>query len=99
MTAALTSQEIGRRIKAARKAKFWTQVQLAAHAEVSPSSVARWERGILPPVKELVRVAAVLDVAPDTLVELPAVNGSVDGERLDRIEALLEKIAKKLGAR
>lgn len=92
---ALTPETVGLRIKAARNAKLWTQVQFAHHALVSPSSIARWERGILPPLRELVRVAAVLDIAPDTLVEMPT-KGSPSDERLDRIEALLTAIARKL---
>jgi transcriptional regulator with XRE-family HTH domain len=62
-------KEIGRRIQAARKRKHWTQLEFAHEAAISPSSVARWERGQLPSVRELIRVAGVLEIDPEELVE------------------------------
>lgn len=61
--------EIGERIKAARERKGWTQLAFAREANVSPSSVQRWEAGGLPPIRELIRLAGVLGVATDELVE------------------------------
>jgi transcriptional regulator with XRE-family HTH domain len=54
--------EIGRRIKSARHARLWTQAQFATAASVSLSTIARWESGKLPSVRELVRVADLLDL-------------------------------------
>lgn len=62
-------QGVGRRIAAARIRKGWTQLDFALQANISPSSVSRWERGKLPPVRELVRIAGVLDVDVAELVE------------------------------
>jgi transcriptional regulator with XRE-family HTH domain len=62
-------REIGQRIQAARKRQHWTQIQFATKANVSPSSVARWERGALPPVRELIRIAGILEVDAEELVE------------------------------
>jgi DNA-binding XRE family transcriptional regulator len=97
--------EIGRRLKHAREAKLWTQVQFASQASVSPSTVARWEGGKLPPVRELMRVAKLLGVDPEWLVEPPNLPGRADElGRLDRLEGevsdvrrILAQIARALG--
>lgn len=98
--------EIGHRIKTARERKRWTQLEFAAEANISPSTVQRWERGQLPPVRELMRIAPLLDVEIDELVEP---DGDVSADRdahlreivreevgeirvqMDRIEALLQE--------
>ena len=89
-------REVGRRIAAARDARGWTQMVFAVEANVSMSTVARWEAGKLPPVRELMRIADVLGVSADRLVEPRDAENGV-GERLDRLEALVEGIAQKLG--
>lgn len=63
-------REIGTRIAAARERQGWTQAVLAQEANVSISSVQRWERGELPPVRELIRLAGVLRIEPEQLVEI-----------------------------
>lgn len=65
-------KEIGKRIKAARERKGWTQMTFALEASVSISTITRWERGELPPVRELIRIAGVLEIEPEQLVELEA---------------------------
>lgn len=70
LSAVMEPKEIGKRLKAARERKHLTQLALALEAHVSPSSIARWERGELPPVRELIRIAELLDVEPEQLVEL-----------------------------
>jgi transcriptional regulator with XRE-family HTH domain len=73
LAVAIEPQEIGRRIKKAREQRGWTQLDFANEANVSPSSVQRWESGRLPPVRELIRLAGVLKVSTDQLVE-PGLN-------------------------
>lgn len=87
LAVSIEPQEIGERIKAIRERHGWTQVVLAREADVSLSSVQRWERGDLPPVRELIRLAGVLGVEADALVEL----APTGDERLDRLEARLEE--------
>ena len=65
----LDQKEVGRRLKAARRAKHWTQLDFALKMGRSPASVSRWERGYLPPVRELMRIAEMLEVDPAALVE------------------------------
>ena len=69
LAVAIEPEEIGAKIKAARKRRHWTQLDFALEAHVSPSSVARWEAGGLPPVRELIRIADVLEIPTETLVE------------------------------
>lgn len=72
LAVAIDPKTIGQRIAHARIAKGWTQLQFATeHAHVSPSTVARWEAGHLPPVRELMRISDVLGVDAETLVEPP----------------------------
>ena len=79
---ALDPEEIGDRIKAAREAIYLTQLQFAAKANVSPSTVARWEAGKLPPVRELIRVAPLLEIDPEQLVEPTRAEGPVSERTL-----------------
>ena len=103
LAVSLDPREIGRRVAQAREAKRWTQLELASNANVSPSTIQRWEAGKLPGVRELIRVAGILDVDSDYLVEPPPaqerpqaalLRATADGvieilERLDRIEKQL----------
>ena len=77
----------------ARNRKGWTQLDFAIKAHVSPSSVSRWERGFPPPVRELVRLAGVLEIDPSELVEEPP-----ETERDAAILAKLAEIEKLLRA-
>lgn len=87
LAVSIEPQEIGKRIKATRERQGWTQADFAREADVSLSSIQRWERGELPPVRELIRLAGVLGVEADALVELEPTGD----ERLDRLEARLEE--------
>src|SRR4029077_7642111 len=94
LAVALTPREIGQRIKAARKAKHWTQLEFALEAKVSPSTVARWERGQLPPVAELIRIAGVLEVEPEELVE----PGESDAQAADSVRSHLARLEEEVAA-
>lgn len=70
----LTPAEIGARIVTAREEKEpkpWSQFDLAIALGVSPSTVYRWEKGKLPSVNELVRLAELLDKPTDYFTEPP----------------------------
>ena len=70
LAVAMDPKEIGRRIAEARNRKGWTQFVFATEANVSISTVQRWEGGKLPAVRELMRIADVLEVEPEQLVEV-----------------------------
>lgn len=97
---ALSPAEVGKRIKQAREQQGWTQLDFALEAHVSPSSVARWEAGKLPPVRELFRIAELLEVEVDQLVEpapsqsdgLPAEVAAAVQQGFAEIRAMLEQL-------
>lgn len=90
MVMALAPTDVGQRIKDARIRKGWTQLEFALEAHVSPSSVTRWESGKLPPLRELYRIAELLDVALDQLIEAEPTNE-------DAIADLREEVAELRG--
>ncbi len=62
-------EDIGARIAAARRARGWTQGELAEQVGVSRSAVAQWETGRAGQVTaNLSRIAAVLDVGVEHLM-------------------------------
>ena len=92
----LTPEEVGARIVSAReemRPKPWSQFDLAIALGVSPSTIYRWEKGKLPSVNELIRLASVLDKPADYFTELPARQHELAdlGERLDLILRFLEE--------
>jgi transcriptional regulator with XRE-family HTH domain len=90
-------QEIGQRIKAARERLGWTQMDFANEGNVSLSSVQRWERGDLPPVRELIRLSGVLKLEPEQLVEIaPTAEDQVAALRVEVAE-VREMVAQLLG--
>lgn len=70
----LSPEEVGARIVSAReqkKPKPWSQFDLALALGVSPSTIYRWEKGKLPSMTELIRLAEVLEKPVDYLTEPP----------------------------
>jgi transcriptional regulator with XRE-family HTH domain len=98
LMASIEPEEIGKRIKAAREAKHWTQLEFAMKASVSPATIQRWESGKLPRVRELLRAAQLLDVPAEELVESEVVTERDEetNARLARIEQVLEELVVRL---
>lgn len=95
LVASIDPREIGQRIKRARENKHLTQLALALEANVSPSSVTRWESGKLPPVRELIRLAELLEVDADYFVsdeEAAVLERQV--AIIDYAEEVLRRLAK-----
>lgn len=70
----LSPEEVGARIVRAREEmtpKPWSQFDLALALSVSPSTIYRWEKGKLPSMTELIRLAEVLHKPVDYLTEPP----------------------------
>jgi transcriptional regulator with XRE-family HTH domain len=60
---------IGRKIAARRKARGWTQSQMAESLGVGYEAVSRMERGsILPTISKIIQVAEALDCPIDELL-------------------------------
>lgn len=93
----LEPREVGKRIAAARNRKGWTQLDFALEASVSPSSVQRWEGGKLPPIRELMRIADLLEISAADLVEMEVPTHDADlGEILDRLDRNHDEVLKRL---
>lgn len=97
------SEEIGLKIREARLARGWTHEELARRMGVNWRTVQRWQKGRLPRVETLRRLAAVLDIPPATFLD-------VEGEvtlsdlrdrlaevtaRLDRLSAALDELVRE----
>lgn len=93
LAVSLEPKEIGRRIATARARKGWTQLSFALEADVSPSTITRWESGKLPPVRELMRIADLLGVSPEELVEP---DDPARDERVARLEHELAETQQAL---
>lgn len=96
LAVALEPREIGKRIATAREKKGWTQLTFALEADVSPSTVQRWESGKLPPVRELIRIAELLEVEPEQLVELEATGEDQLAALRGEVGELREMVAELL---
>ena len=86
----LDPKDVGRRLATARQRKHWTQLEFALKIGRSPASVSRWERGFLPPVRELMRIAEVLGIEPAELVEERSESAGLE----EQISALQEIVAE-----
>lgn len=61
---------IGKRIKAARKARGWTQMEMAERAGITSPSVNRYEKhNCVPTLAVAIKLAAVLGVSLDELAQ------------------------------
>ena len=62
-------QAFGKRLKALRKQKGWTQKELANQLSVRPSHLNKYENGMhIPPLEKLIQLADVFGVSLDYLV-------------------------------
>ena len=84
-------------IKALRKVRHLSQVELAKGLHVSKQCISNWENdNILPSVEMLVKIAKFFGVSTDALLGLESANTvSVDGltdVQIDHIKLLIEDI-------
>lgn len=103
----LTPGEVGARIASAReemKPKPWSQFDLALALGVSPSTVYRWEKGKLPSVNELIRLADVLEKPadyftepPERQLELADLRQEIQALR-DHLEQASDEVERRTGA-
>ncbi len=67
----ISLQELGTRIKAARKAKNKTQDEVAESIGVSKGTVSQWERGIKQPgILNILGLCTFLNISLDELLDL-----------------------------
>jgi transcriptional regulator with XRE-family HTH domain len=95
----LTPDEVGDRIRAARLLNGWTHDELARRMNANWRTVQRWQKGKLPRLQTLLRLAEVLGVphsyfieAEDSLTAVADLRARVD-ELAAHVEALTRALA------
>lgn len=78
--------DTGKKIQSLRKARGWTQKELAQRLNVTDKSVSKWERGLnYPDMAMLEPLAKALDT---TVVELLGIENIPEEEKLDAVTAV-----------
>jgi transcriptional regulator with XRE-family HTH domain len=90
---AVEPDEVGRRIRAARLARGWTHEELARRMGVNWRTVHRWQKGGLPRVETLVRIAEVFDLPRAYFVE-----SEDDATSFADLRDRLDELARRLDA-
>jgi transcriptional regulator with XRE-family HTH domain len=88
--------ELGARIKSARAARGWKQKHLAAHVQVEPITVSRWERGATTPdfnALSLISEATGRPLSYFLGEDQPAAAEPRLDDAVERLEAAAERIA------
>ena len=82
----MKTTDIGKKIVKIREARGLSQKELAEQIPVSPSTLSRWEKGIvIPPLQQLERVCVVLGVPLSRVFE-------DDKEKYDKIRVKLSRV-------
>ena len=83
---------IGRRIKELRKRKGYTQKQLAERVKVSSQVISNWEREYTTPdSSDIARLANVLEVSTDVLINENLNNSNEKTDSLSEINKLVKE--------
>ncbi|KRN97798.1 hypothetical protein IV54_GL001098 [Levilactobacillus paucivorans] len=95
----MTVQFFGERLKAVRKHKRLTQLELSQRLEVSKGTISAYEQGLsYPSIETLTKICDVLDTSSDYLLgrtdDLPFSLGGLTDEQVEsvlRFVALIER--------
>jgi transcriptional regulator with XRE-family HTH domain len=93
----LAPEEVGRRIREARLAHGWTHEELARRVGVNWRTVQRWQKGQLPRLGTLVRLAETLGLPRSYFVEEEDLGAVLDELRAG-LQALAERVEDLSGA-
>ena len=89
--------EFAERLKTLRKQVKLTQGHIAEKLNISQQAYASWERGVKKPTQEnLVKIAQVLNVSVDYLVENSEEKSEEKSDELDNIELFFRMNSKGL---
>ena len=96
----LTPEAVGERIRAARLARGWTHEELARRMNVNWRTVQRWQKGKLPRLQTLLRLADVLGVPQGYFVEVDDSVATLNElrERLDELAARVDALSRAIDA-
>ncbi|MCM1598206.1 helix-turn-helix domain-containing protein [Latilactobacillus sakei] len=100
----MTINFFGERLKAVRKAKRLTQLELSQRLGVSKGTVSAYEQGLsYPSLETLVSICSILDTSADYLLnisdDLPLKMGGLTDEQTEsilRVVSLIEKANETL---
>jgi transcriptional regulator with XRE-family HTH domain len=87
----LDAAEVGRRIRDARLALGWTHEELARRMGVNWRSVQRWQKGQLPRLDTLIRLAETLGLPQSYLVESTDTRATLNDLKT-HLDALSERV-------
>lgn len=91
--------DIGFRIREARLERGWTHEELARRMGVNWRTVQRWQKGRLPRIDTLRRLAGVLDVPQSSFLDDDgAVTLSELRERLAELSVRVERLAETVAS-
>ena len=90
------TSDLGRRIKAARERKGWTQAHLATLMDVTHKTVGNWERGETVPQNRLGRLEEVLGpgIDPDAPQPVRVSHGVSPSEEITVLVAHLDQLSQ-----
>ena len=89
----------GERLKAVRKAKRLTQLDLSKRLDVSKGTISSYEQGIsFPSIETLIKICHILDTSSDYLLgisdDLPFKMGGLTDEQMDSVLQFVSLIEK-----
>ncbi|MBR3611102.1 MAG: helix-turn-helix transcriptional regulator [Oscillospiraceae bacterium] len=89
----MEKQTLGNKIAQLRKEKNMTQLELAAMLNITDKAVSKWERDIsCPDINTFPKLAEILGVSVDELLQANASAKSDQGEKKDTLDMVLKAI-------
>ncbi|MBR2042536.1 MAG: helix-turn-helix transcriptional regulator [Oscillospiraceae bacterium] len=89
----MEKQTLGNKIAQLRKEKDMTQLELAAMLNITDKAVSKWERDIsCPDINTFPKLAEILGVSVDELMQANASAKSEQGEKKDTLDMVLKAI-------
>ena len=94
----MTNQTMGETISTIRKQKGMTQKDLAEQLGVTDKAVSKWERDVAcPDIGTLPKLATVLGISVEELLNAPAQNKKPSGKITDIADIILRAVPTAMG--
>ena len=89
---------MGEMISALRREKGWTQKNIADELGITDKAVSKWERNLaLPDIATIPKLAELLDVSVEELMQAKAIPGPVAKETARIVDFVLKSIPLAMG--